>query len=100
LKNWDSIENQALQGAEVSKRMKIHGAKYGDLEDKLFKWFCFLRSNNIPMEGPTMKDKANEIAVKLCSVFKWLAPAIQTTMEHHMASHEWRGFFCRYRGFQ
>jgi hypothetical protein len=35
LKNRDSIENQALQGAEFSKRMKICGAKYGNLEDNL-----------------------------------------------------------------
>jgi hypothetical protein len=39
LKNRDSIENQALQGAEVSKRMRICGAKHCDLEDKLFEWF-------------------------------------------------------------
>jgi hypothetical protein len=32
LKNQDSIENQALQVAEVSKRMRICGAKYSDLE--------------------------------------------------------------------
>jgi hypothetical protein len=44
LKNQDSIENQALQGAEVSKCMRICGAKHGDLEDKQFKWFCFAQS--------------------------------------------------------
>jgi hypothetical protein len=65
LKNRDSIENQALYGAEVSKRIRIRGAKYGDLEDELFKWFCFAPSNNIPMEGSTIKEKANEIALKL-----------------------------------
>jgi hypothetical protein len=70
LKNRDSIENQALEGAEVSKWMRIRGAKYGDLEDELFEWFCFARSNNIPMEGPTIKEKDNEIALKLRIYFQ------------------------------
>jgi hypothetical protein len=38
LKNLVSFVNQALQGAEVSKRIRIHGAKHSDLEDKLFEW--------------------------------------------------------------
>jgi hypothetical protein len=65
LKNRDCIENQALQGAEVSKRMRIHGAKHSDLEDELFKWFCHARAKNIPVEGPMVKEKANEIALKM-----------------------------------
>jgi hypothetical protein len=53
---------------------------------------------NIPVEGPTIKEKANEIVLKLgnfISMFKRLAPGIQTMIEHYMASHEWTGFFCR-----
>jgi hypothetical protein len=50
LKNRDSIGNQALQGAEVSKRMRICGAKHSDLEDELFEWFCHAHVNNIPVE--------------------------------------------------
>jgi hypothetical protein len=40
LKNRDSVENQSFKGAEVSKQMRIHGAKHSDLEDELFRWFC------------------------------------------------------------
>jgi hypothetical protein len=64
LKNRDSVENQALQGAVVSKRMRIHGAKHSDLEDELFEWFCHAHANNIPV-GPMVKEKANEIALKM-----------------------------------
>jgi hypothetical protein len=54
-----------LQGAEVSKRMKICGAKHSDLEDELFEWFCHACANNIPVEGPVVEEKANEIAPKM-----------------------------------
>jgi hypothetical protein len=50
--NRDSVENQALQGAEVSKWMRIRGAKNSNLEDELFEWFCHAHTNNIPVEGP------------------------------------------------
>jgi hypothetical protein len=38
----DSTGIQALQAAKVSKWMRIRGAKYGDLEDELLRWFCFV----------------------------------------------------------
>jgi hypothetical protein len=65
LTNQDSIENQALPVAPVSKRMRICGAKYSDLEDELFEWFCFARSNNIPMEGLQLKRKPTKWRWKL-----------------------------------
>jgi hypothetical protein len=65
LKNRDSTENQALQGAEVSKRMRIHTVKQSNLEDELFEWFCHARTYNIPVEGPMVKEKANEIVLKM-----------------------------------
>jgi hypothetical protein len=65
LKNRDSIENQALQGAEVSKRMRICGAKHSDLEDELFEWFCDACTNIIPVEGSIVQEWANKIALKM-----------------------------------
>jgi hypothetical protein len=77
LKNRDYIENQALQGAEVSKQMRIHGAKHSDLEDELFEWFCHARANNIPVKGPMAKEKTNEITLKMGIEFQcsngWLS---------------------------
>jgi hypothetical protein len=53
--------------------MRIHGAKHSDLEDKLFEWFfCHARANNILIEGPTVKEKANEIALKMEIEFQCL----------------------------
>jgi hypothetical protein len=45
--------------------MRIRGAKHSDLEDELFGWFCRARANNIPVEGPMVEEKANEIALKM-----------------------------------
>jgi hypothetical protein len=65
LRNRDSIENQALPGAEVSKRMRILGAKQSDLKDEVFEWFCHACVNNIPVEGPMVKEKAFKITLKM-----------------------------------
>jgi hypothetical protein len=40
LKNKDSVEQQAMQRGSILKYSRIHGAKLGDLENELFKWFC------------------------------------------------------------
>jgi hypothetical protein len=71
-KNLDSIENQALQGAEVSERMRIRGAEHSNLEDELFEWFCYASANNIPVECLVVKGKANEISLKIGIEFQCL----------------------------
>jgi len=45
--------------------MRIHGAKHGDVEDKLLEWFCCTWANSIPVEGHTVKGEANEIMLKM-----------------------------------
>jgi hypothetical protein len=45
--------------------MRIHGVKHSDLEDELFEWFCHAHAKNIPVEGPMVKEQANEIALKM-----------------------------------
>jgi hypothetical protein len=40
LKIQDYIEQQALQGGDILKLMRIHGAKHSNMENKLFDRFC------------------------------------------------------------
>jgi hypothetical protein len=40
LKKWDSLEQQALQGDDILKHMRICGARHGVMENELFEWFC------------------------------------------------------------
>ena len=39
LKKLGFVEEQALQQGEILKCMRIHEAKHGSLENKLFEWF-------------------------------------------------------------
>jgi hypothetical protein len=39
LKSGDCIEQQALQGGGISKRMIICGIKHGNMENELFEFF-------------------------------------------------------------
>jgi hypothetical protein len=64
LKNCDSIKIQALHVAEVSKQMRICGAKHRNVEDEPFKWFCHAHTN-IPVESPMVTAKINEMALKM-----------------------------------
>jgi hypothetical protein len=52
--------------------MRISRAKHTNLGNKLFEWVCFAHSNNIPVDGPTIKEKANKIAMKLEIEFQCL----------------------------
>jgi hypothetical protein len=40
LKNQDSVEQQALQGTDVSKQIRICDAKCDDMENRQLEWFC------------------------------------------------------------
>jgi hypothetical protein len=40
LKYQNPIEQQALQGSDVSKQMRMLDTKHGGTENELFKWFC------------------------------------------------------------
>ncbi|KAK3775419.1 hypothetical protein RRG08_014762 [Elysia crispata] len=33
-------------------------AKHDDVESELFMWFCSMRGNNVPLNGPPIKSKA------------------------------------------
>jgi hypothetical protein len=45
--------------------MRIQGVKYGDFEYELFEWLCRAEVNNIPVEGPTVKENMNKTMFKM-----------------------------------
>lgn len=47
------------------KAFKIKKPKNEELDKELFEWFCIQRNRKIPLSGPIMKEKADEIAAKL-----------------------------------
>jgi hypothetical protein len=66
--------------------MRIHGAKYGNMENELFEWFCHARKNRLAVDGQTVNGKADEIALKMGINFKrsngWLQPFIEDITLH------------------
>jgi hypothetical protein len=61
--------------------MRIRGTKYGNMEDKLYGWFCHARKNRLALHGQMVKGKAHEITLKMGINFKcsnrWLQPFIE-----------------------
>lgn len=70
LKNCDSIEKMGVEGHKTRIKKRIQGAKRSDLETELFEWFCDMRANNIPISRLLIKEKADNIELKLGITFQ------------------------------
>ena len=65
LKNKETLR-EAYEGSESSPaRKKFRSAAYSEVEDALFEWFKSQRSQNVPLSGPILLKKANDLAQKL-----------------------------------
>jgi hypothetical protein len=51
LKTNESIEQQALQGGDILKQMRIHASNRGDMENELIQWLCHAQRNTTAMGG-------------------------------------------------
>ena len=65
LRNKDKICAAIATGNVGMKSKRFRGADYNDLESELLKWFNHIRSQNIPLSGPFIMEKANKIASTL-----------------------------------
>jgi hypothetical protein len=70
VKNSDSVKQQTLQGGNILKYVRIHGAKHDDMENELLEWFCHAQANSVPVDGQTVKAKSDEIALNIGTDFK------------------------------
>jgi len=52
-------------GSRVYTISKARNSEYSDINDALYKWFILARSNNIPVGGPQLFEKAKMIAATL-----------------------------------
>jgi centromere protein B len=46
-------------------RKKMRTAQHTDVEDALYQWFKNVRDQNIPISGPTLATKADDLAIRL-----------------------------------
>lgn len=52
----------AASQCESRERKKLRGATFNDLDSALLKWFTQARCDNVPVSGPLLKGKAEELA--------------------------------------
>lgn len=62
-KDKERIKTSYLRLPKKTKKTRL--SNYSELEDRLFEWFNYLRIKNIPVNGPLLIEKANEIAKTL-----------------------------------
>ena len=63
LKHREKIIDATASGSITCKR--IRSAKYEDIETLLLDWFNLMRVSDVPLSGPIIRSKANEIAKSL-----------------------------------
>ncbi|KAL7077876.1 hypothetical protein ACQ4LE_003088 [Meloidogyne hapla] len=61
LKNKEIILNAIEKGGSI-KRARITGGKHKELDEVLIAWVKLQQSNNIPINGPILKEKALELS--------------------------------------
>ncbi|XP_057292530.1 tigger transposable element-derived protein 4-like [Hydractinia symbiolongicarpus] len=69
------VKNDILQSLEEQKTAsgskKVRGCDYEQIDKAVFKWFTVQRSQNIPIDGNLIKEKALSFAKNFdCSSFK------------------------------
>ena len=74
-KNKDKIFEKHNSGL-ISKRVKPE--KYQELKKAVHKWFLILRSENVPISGPMLKEKALEFAGGLNIEVQWNLSKVDT----------------------
>ncbi|XP_033745613.1 tigger transposable element-derived protein 4-like [Pecten maximus] len=65
LKNRAQIEKAFNTGTFSPKRKYLRTANHSDIEEALFKWFHNVRDKNIPVNGPILSAKAEDLAKDL-----------------------------------
>lgn len=66
LKDKDKIKSASDQG--VSRGKKVRTCNFQDVDTSLLLWFRQARSSNVPISGPILIEKGEEIAKHLAKV--------------------------------
>ena len=60
MKNKDKLFEGLEQGSSDAKKMRR--CDYEQVDKAVFKWFSLQRSQNVPIDGPILKEKALQLA--------------------------------------
>ena len=60
ISTWMKNKDKLFQGLEQSSSdaKKMRGYNYEQVDKAVFKWFSLQRSQNVPIDGPILKEKA------------------------------------------
>ena len=64
ISTWMKNKDKLFEGLEQSSSdaKKMRGCDYEQVEKAVFKWFSLQRSQNVPIDGPILKEKALQFA--------------------------------------
>ena len=64
ISTWMKNKDKLFEGLEQSSSdaKKIRGCDYEQVDKAVFKWFSLQRSQNVPIDGPILKEKALQFA--------------------------------------
>ena len=64
ISTWMKNKNKLFEGLEQSSSdaKKMRGCDYEQVDKAVFKWFSLQRSQNVPIDGPILKEKALQFA--------------------------------------
>ena len=70
LKEKEKYKQQYFNGQTDVRKSRVRSAKLNAVDDALLKWFTHARSSKVPVTGPIMKARAEEISHQL-GIFDW-----------------------------
>ena len=64
ISTWMKNKEKLLKGLEQSssEAKKMRGCDYEQVDQAVLKWFSLQRSQNVPIDGPMLKEKALQFA--------------------------------------
>jgi hypothetical protein len=104
-KSGSLLKNKLYMEHNFQNKWQSIEQNTANFENDLLEWFCHARVNNILVEGPMVKEKTNEIALKMEIKFQcpngwlqhfkqwqnitWQAIRGQSSVAHGEASGKW-----------
>ena len=70
LKDKEKYKQQYFSGQIDVNKSRVRPARFNAVDDALLQWFTHARSSNIPVTGPAMKAKAEDISHQL-GIYDW-----------------------------
>ena len=89
LSTWVESKEKLFAALEKGNNVKRQNLRTRDI-----KWFLSLRSQNVPLSGAIIQEKAGQYAKELSIGFWWLVTSMEEEKQRHLQNNIWRIKFC------